>query len=460
MSEAIKHVVVLMLENRSFDHMLGSLQPVVPGLDGIDPAAPRSNVLNGVSFYQTLGAARTLASDPKHEHVDVMAQLAVQPDGTCANSGFVSDFARAYPTSTDTSRAEIMKYFALGALPATHGLGQAFTVCDRWFSSLPGPTWPNRFFVHSGTSIGRVTMPQGLFDLNLHWYSQTTIYDRLNERNVDWKIYHGDMPQSLLLVHQLAPKNLARYAPLGRFFEDLGGDASHFPAYAFIEPEYSSPGQSDDHPPHDILAAERLIADVYNGLRDSAIWNSVLLVVVWDEHGGFYDHVPPPKAVPPDFHQEEFTFDRYGVRVPAILVSPFVAPGVCHSLFDHTSILRFATDLWKLGPLGNRVNQAVSLAAAFSEGPVNNGPQAIFVVPDGPPPPVVDQPPLNDHQRGLIAYSQYLASLTPEDPVKTNERNAFMMTSARAQLDTACDHFDRYLSAGATAAGVSNDPAQ
>ena len=449
MSDTIKHVVVLMLENRSFDHMLGSLQAVVPGLDGIDPAALRSNAVNGATFLQAPGAARTLANDPKHEHVDTMAQLAIQPNGTCANSGFVSDFARAYPASTSADQAEIMKYFAVGTLPATHALAQTFTVCDKWFSSLPGPTWPNRFFAHSGTSLGHVLMPQGLFDLNLHWYNQTTIYDRLNEKNISWKIYHGDMPQSLLLVHQLVPKNLARYAPQGRFFEDLGGDASQFPAYAFIEPEYSSPGQSDDHPPHDVLAGERLIADVYNGLRTSAIWSSALLVVVWDEHGGFYDHASPPVAAPPDFHQEEFTFDRYGVRVPAILVSPLAAPGVCHTLFDHTSILRFVSDLWQLGPLGNRVNQAVSLATALSGGASNNGPQALFVGPDGAPPPVVEQPPLNDHQRGLIAYSQYLASITPEDAVKTNERNAFMMTSARAQLDTACDHFDRYLAANA-----------
>jgi len=92
-----------------------------------------------------------------------------------------------------------------------HALAKNFAVCDRWFSSLPGPTWPNRFFVHSGTSLGRVSMPNGILDANLHWYDQTTLYDRLDEKNIPWRIYYGDVPQSLLLVHQLEPENALGY---------------------------------------------------------------------------------------------------------------------------------------------------------------------------------------------------------------------------------------------------------
>jgi len=99
-----------------------------------------------------------------------------------------------------------------------HALAKNFAVCDMWFSSLPGPTWPNRFFVHSGTSLDRASMPEGILDANLHWYDQTTLYDRLNEKNIDWRVYYGDVPQSLILVHQLEPENALRYAKLIRFF--------------------------------------------------------------------------------------------------------------------------------------------------------------------------------------------------------------------------------------------------
>jgi len=449
-SSDLKHIIVLMLENRSFDHMLGCLQEEL-GLDGIDPRNPRSNTLNGRLFPQLPGAHRVLANDPKHEHVNVMAQL--QPDSATGqqNAGFVADYAHAYPHAT-ADWGEVMKYHDKDTLPALHTLARNFTVCDRWFSSLPGPTWPNRFFVHSGTSLGRVTMPEGLFNLNLHWYNQTTLYDRLNDARikdkVPWRIYHGDMAQSLLLVHQLIPRNLRNYHPLRDFYADAGGDPDDFPAFAFIEPEYSSPGQNDDHPPHDILNGDRLIANVYNAIRhNDKLWQSAILVVLWDEHGGFYDHVVPPAAVPPDHHLEEYAFNQYGVRVPALLVSPWTPRGTCHEVFDHTSILRFAIEKWQLAPLGNRTATATSIAKAFSpSAQASTAPPEIQVVTDEPAAAATAASlDLNPNQRGLVAYSQYLATMVPDDPVRVTERTAFMMTSAQAQTDTANDHFDRYL---------------
>ena len=197
--DPIEHVIVLMLENRSFDHLLGGLSEVIEGLDGVpkENEPQRSNKTGGRSYIQGVGASRVINYDPKHELEHVLHQLSK------GNSGFVDDFARAYPLSQPSDRAEIMKYFANGTLPALHALAKHFVVCDKWFSSLPGPTWPNRFFVHSGTSLGRVTMPEGILDANLHWYDQTTLYDRLNEKRIDWRIYYGDIPQSLILVHQL-----------------------------------------------------------------------------------------------------------------------------------------------------------------------------------------------------------------------------------------------------------------
>lgn len=236
-ADPIEHVIVLMLENRSFDHMLGGLSEAIADLDGAPKTGEpdRSNRADGRTYKQSAGASRAIKYDPKHELQHTLNQLAK------ANSGFVDDFARAYPGSQPADRAEVMKYFTDGDLPALHALAKKFAVCDKWFSSLPGPTWPNRFFVHSGTSIGRVSMPEGIFDANLHWYDQTTLYDRLNEKGIDWRIYYGDIPQSLVLVHQLEPENASRYAKLPRFFGMQAATRKPFPSSASSSRRITSP---------------------------------------------------------------------------------------------------------------------------------------------------------------------------------------------------------------------------
>src|SRR5207249_6714571 len=119
------------------------------------------------------------------------------------NLGFVKNYQRHYAQSVAADWAEVMAYYGNGTLPVLHALAQAFVVCDRWFSSMPGPTWPNRFFVHSGTSLGHVDMPEGMFHPGIHLYNQPTVYQRLSEKGISWKIYFGDVPQSLVLTHQL-----------------------------------------------------------------------------------------------------------------------------------------------------------------------------------------------------------------------------------------------------------------
>jgi phospholipase C len=295
--DPIKHVIVLMLENRSFDQMLGALQKVNLDLDGTETAGPpRINLdPNGERVAQMPRADRKMKGDPRHELPNALRQLA--EEGGTPNGGFVRDYADSYPSSDRHEWEQVMAYFPLDALPALHKLGREFRVCDRWFSSIPGATWPNRLFFHSGTSIGRAKMPQGLFDLSRHRYDQDTIYDRLNTRGIPWKIYYGDFPQSMLLEHQWRPQNARRYRPMDEFYKDVAGQAAQFPAYCFIEPRYYAPEQNDDHPPHDVMGAQRLIADVYNAVRGNAdLWESTLLIILYDEHGGFYDHVPPPAA--------------------------------------------------------------------------------------------------------------------------------------------------------------------
>ncbi|HEY8117829.1 MAG TPA: alkaline phosphatase family protein [Methylophilaceae bacterium] len=364
--DPIKHVVLLMLENHSFDEMLGCFQRNYPDLDGIDPeAAPRSNPgPDGKPIAQARKAAYCMPLDPKHEHRNVAKQIA---DG---NTGFVKDFASAYPSSTVKDHSLLMGYYEEGFLPALHALANDFTICDQWFSSLPGPTWPNRFFALSGTSSGRVLMPEGAAQPNLDSIkdqTQDTIFDRLHEKGKSWKIYYYDFPSSLIFANQRKPDNLSHYFDINQFFnKDAPGDESAFPDFAFIEPKYFGIDQNDDHPPHNIIKAEKLVADVYNAIRsNSALWNNTLLVVVFDEHGGFYDHVVPPAAIPPDNKQYEYDFKQYGVRVPALLVSPWVERGVDHTPYDHTSLLKYLIDKWELGPLGARTANANSIQNAI-----------------------------------------------------------------------------------------------
>lgn len=366
MHDGIEHIVLLMLENHSFDQMLGSLQQIFPDLNGITPelAKTRSNLtLAGQPIYQHATTERQMAYDPKHEHENVMRQLENN------NSGFVSEFQKAYKSAKPEDLQDVMGYYPLDFLPALHVLGREFTICDNWFSSLPGPTWPNRFFALSGTSAGQVLMPSGEEMLQTHWYTeqtQPTIFSRMTEEGIPWRIYHYDFPASLILTQQRETKNLANYASIEQFFKDSAGNAENFPAFTFIEPQYFGVAQNDDHPPHNVMKAEKLVADVYNALRSNpALWAKSLLVVTYDEHGGFYDHVIPPQTVPPDEHTAQWSFNQLGVRVPALLISPQCTRRVEHTQFDHTSLLKYLQDKWKLGALGNRTAHANSIACAI-----------------------------------------------------------------------------------------------
>ena len=373
--DPIEHVVFLLMENHSFDQMVGGLKGTAPHLDNMDGVDPKRQSVNsnrdndGNIYEQNPSDVTQMIHDPKHEFDNVHEQL------EDTNGGFVSAFIKEYPSSSRVEREAIMGYYPPGFLPALHALAKDFTVCDHWFSSLPGPTWPNRFFALSGTCSGHVEMPNGLLhpDLNnaILDQSQDTIFDRLNEGGKSWKVYYYDIPCSLILTHQRRPANLANYCKMDEFFKDAQGAEQAFPAFTFIEPKYFGLDQNDDHPPHNVMKAEKLIADVYNAIRSNTnLWLKTLFVVLFDEHGGFYDHVVPPAgppfAVAPDTHvSEKFAFDRLGVRVPAILASPWVDRRVESTLFDHTSLLKYLIEIWNLGPLGKRTAAANSIRCAF-----------------------------------------------------------------------------------------------
>jgi len=405
MGDPIEHVIVLMLENRSFDQMLGSLQSVFPEVAGIDAANPRSEPDypdTHERIVQQPIEGREIDPDPMHELENVILQL------DSVRGGFVTDYAQSYPRTSLAQRAQVMGYYPLGALPVLHELAQNFAICDHWFSSMPGPTWPNRFFVHSGTSKGHVKMPNGVFDKSWHCYDQPTVFQRLAERGISWKIYHHGLPQSLVLTRQL--EYLTHYHEMEAFFADAAGQADTFPQYCFIEPAYSGPDQNDEHPPSDVMAGELLQAQIYNALRQNEdLWNKSLLVFLYDEHGGFYDHVVPPAATPPDAATSEYAFTQYGVRVPALLISPWLDRACIKTIFDHTSVLKYVTEKWGLGPLGQRTATANSFAAellkrnsARTDTPLRIDESAI---PQRIP---TASPRVNEHQKALVSFSHSL----------------------------------------------------
>jgi phospholipase C len=408
-----------MMENRSFDHMLGSLKAIYPAMEGIDTAAPgRNQDENGNAYDQRPDALFQLpyGVDPKHEFIDVRDQLA----GNC--QGFIKNFLRNYPQQASHA-GQVMAYFdhaGANRLTVLHTLAENFTICDHWFSSVPGPTWPNRFFVHSGSSNGWVTMPTGIFS-HWHTYDQTTLYDCLNEVNRSWRIYFDDFQQSLMLTHQKRPENAARYHLMRQFYNDASGPEADFPEFAFIEPCYFGGYENDQHPPSNVLEGELLIAHVYNALRaNQALWESSLFVLLYDEHGGFYDHVyPATPATPPDNLQGDgFDFTHYGPRVPALLISPYAPKNFISTMFDHTSLLKYLTEKWQLSPsLGARTAAANSFGSALLSVARTDTPDRIpdpdtdphRLAPAAPAPLILAaQPVPNDLQRNLLAFSETL----------------------------------------------------
>ena len=298
--------------------------------------------------------------DPNHSLEAVNEQVfgvsVGQPDPAPMN-GFVSSYIKNVGGDVAKGKA-IMDCHAPESIPVLSGLAKNYRVCTRWFSSVPGQTWPNRFYMHAATSRGLVSNDPLDEDA-------LTIFDKLDAAKRSWRIYAGDVPQSLsierlagrfLLEHLKAPQD-RHFRSLGQYFNDL--QQGTLPNYSFIEPQYfNTPlGQAtDQHPPHDILLGEALLGHVYNSLLSSTYWQDSLLLVLFDEHGGFFDSVPPPRGVPaPDefvASQPVFDFTRLGPRVPAVLVSPWVEPGVDATVYDHTSISATLNALFELGTGG------------------------------------------------------------------------------------------------------------
>jgi phospholipase C len=285
------------------------------------------------------------------------------------NGGFVEQFAKHHHQLYKHLPLEdpglVMGYHTADHVPVFDELARQFCVCDRWFSSLLGPTFPNRYYALAGTS-GGMTKCHELFHNEPEGIK--TVFELMPEGT--WACYYHDV-SSLWLMERYRHHPLTG-GPVRRFRTfRKHAKKGRLPAVSWIDPHYAIKHHkgNDDHPPSDIRKGQRLVAEVYNLLLESPLWEKTLLVITYDEHGGFYDHVVPPQAEDDYRHLR-----RYGVRVPAIIVSPRVgARSVSHTVFDHTSI--FKTILLRfcpqpdgiIPPMGARTDAATDLSNLLTE---------------------------------------------------------------------------------------------
>jgi phospholipase C len=348
----LRHIVVLMMENRSFDHMLGSLTVVNPQIDGISGQLSNPDTTGAPVSPQPLAEFQgQLDPDPDHHFPAVDLQI-FGGDTSASRVANMQGFVKSYFNQQgDVKHSQkIMYYFKQNDLPVLTQLALQFAVFNRWFASIPGPTICNRAFAHYGTSFGHVDMNP--FDIIEPIKS---IYTRLINATPKHtaKVYYYDTTSSTMEVVNLLQNQPELFGTYKQFLSDC--DKNLLPEYSFVEPNYNDhdtdSGEevaSDQHPDHDVQAGECLIAEVYMRIRKNPnLWPNTALLVLYDEHGGIYDHVVPPACAPDQFTAEanntgtgmEFKFDRLGVRVPAILISPWIPPNtVVDRVFDHASI--------------------------------------------------------------------------------------------------------------------------
>lgn len=380
----IDHIVQLMLENRSFDQMLGFLYS---DAGNKSPTGQAFNGLTGdewnpddlgrqVKIYRIkatdLHPYLMPGADPGEGFYNTNYQLFStddpHPGAVPDNKGFVvnykaaiaSDLAKHYKdTLPGTQPSQIMGMYTPDLLPILSGLAKGYAVCDVWFSSVPTMTMPNRAFAAAGTS-------QGHLDDHVKIFTCPSIFGRLSDKQLDWAIFGYN--RDALTRHDFPDTQHADEKHFGHFrdFQERAAEGT-LPAYSFLEPSWDASGNSQ-HPNYDVAKGEQLIHDVYYAVRNGKAWASTLLIITYDEHGGNYDHVAPPAdATPPgDGTVGEYGFDftRFGVRVPAVLVSPLIAKGAVfrgNGRIDHTSVLKTISERWHTAPLTARDKAAASL---------------------------------------------------------------------------------------------------
>jgi phospholipase C len=361
----IEHVVIVMMENHSFDNYFGMLplrgQRDADGFTFNTRGKPANSNPTKGGYIRSFRMPS--ACQPEHEPNQSW-------DGTHISiaHGRMSGFVKA---SGDTA----MGYWDHDDLPFYYALAKHFTLANRWFSSAPCQTYPNRRYLMAATSFGLVsTITPGPNDAPP---PHGTIFDRLNAHGISWKNYFTDLPQTAI-IPSIVTHNPTHLAPIATFYTDCA--TGSLPAVSLVDPDFGLadvigglvPGQpvpasvraqgQDEENPQNIRFGEAFVAGVVNAVINSPAWKRTLLLWFYDEHGGYYDHVPPPRAVPPDSIKPVLGsqhikggFDIYGPRVPAVVVSPWSRPhAVTNVVHDHTSVLKFIEQKWNLPAMTRR----------------------------------------------------------------------------------------------------------
>jgi phospholipase C len=401
----IEHIVVLMMENHSYDAYFGAM-------DGHGDGLPRNGdgtwaVANPAGDGRTVAPHRLVATEQPPQIPSQSWEATHEQWSGGALDGFVRSAEQAAadikPPPDRTATDSVMGHWDDQQLPFYWGLAQTFPLADRWFGSCLGPTFPNRRFLVAGTAHGLIT------DAASHCFDTPpsgTIFDLLTRHRISWINYHSSAPTRLAAsrllgrggrwltarvapnspkapgaaLHELESKlqftadvfgvSMLRHARhvrgIKRFFDDVG--KGRLPAFSIVDPSFVD---FSEEAPQDIQLGERFAGTVIDAVMHGPRWPSTLLIWCYDEHGGYYDHVPPPAAVEPDDVRPDTDdasarYDRYGFRVPAVIVSPYARPNaVVHDTFDHTSILRLVEDKWNLPSLTRRDAAATSPISAL-----------------------------------------------------------------------------------------------
>jgi phospholipase C len=456
--DQIQHVFVLMLENRSFDHLLGfsdltgtdaatGMATSINGLTGTE-----QNIFGGMAYSVNKPAEYAMTVDPGHEFPDVLCQLAgaeaVYPPGghypPIDNSGYSTSYVDACRKANQTSApGEIMKCYSPDQIPVLMTLAREFAICDNWHAALPGPTWPNRMFVHAASSAGLDHSPTSAEILLWETASGFSfpngdIFDRIAAKNgMQRRLYAGDLFPMMSALKGVALDDIRQYT---HFAADLQGP---FPFnYIFIEPSYNLlndyKGSTSQHPLDDVRLGEGLIKSTYEAIRNSSLWKNSLLIITWDEHGGFYDHVSPSPAVPPGDTQPAtgnnkfgFTFEQYGPRVPGVVISPWIPRNtIDHRLYDHSSVPATIEALFGLEPMTKRDAAANNLLPLFSLTTVRDDAPATL------PSPATGATTAMPRMASLLVetYSSATAPSRPNDSINDGSLPVIVQAAMRQDL--------------------------
>jgi phospholipase C len=369
------HLIVVMMENHSFDNLLGALSATRPEVDGLtfNTSGQAQNSNPGVNHMPAKVHSFPVPNTAQAKNVTQSWKATHEQIDGGAMDGFVRSSGAIEP----------MGYYTPEVLPFAYSLAETFALANRWFCSVPGPTYPNRRFLLAGTAFGGTTT--GVSTLFDRPPPHGTIFDVMSSHHINWCDYFTDVPMTAV-IPSIVAKHADHHAHIDKFFHDC--QAGTLPAVSFVDPGVGAvssiastlaslpspvkailgvlganfsdptPGETEEDP-QNMFFGEAWAHRVIEAVTQSPRWNRTLLIYIYDEHGGYYDHVAPPRVIPPDNIPPSLSpgdppgsYDMYGPRVPAIVVSPCSKPGgVTNRIYDHTSVLATIEHKWNLPAL-------------------------------------------------------------------------------------------------------------